>query len=186
MDYLDIYLAKLPEFEGHENHLYRDSAEAGNATTGEGLMLPSVDESIKLGWMAGERPATSDEIRADWNRVMALPAGKKASYYRTDSSLLLLDSEIAMRAKIAVDAVDAELIQAFKDFYTYPPSAKLAMMDMGYSLGVPGLLHKFPEMVLAIFAKNWIGAAMQSKRPQLSVQRNLWVKNLFEAAAKGL
>jgi hypothetical protein len=65
----------------------------------------------------------------------------------------------------------------------YPLPAQLALMDMGFNLGVSGLKSTWPKLNQAIDAQDWKAASVSCYRPQVNAVRNAEVKRLFEKAA---
>lgn len=88
----------------------------------------------------------------------------------------LLDSRISEFKK--------GLRQKFPKFDSYPETAKMAMLDMVFNVGVHGIVTKFPRMKKTIEKSDWITAAKESNRPQASKARNDLVKKWFNEAAK--
>ena len=85
---LDVttYLPKLKEFEGVYSHMYLDTTD--NVTVGAGQMLANVAAAQKLAFEVrpdpapnlpvSARPATPDEIQADFDSVTRQPGGRTA------------------------------------------------------------------------------------------------------------
>lgn len=144
-------------------------------TCGKGTMLPNIAASQALQWYApGDVPATEEQISADWVRVAAINSGYLAKRYFSPEGLYLMPSEIDMQAEKAIMAVDADLTGELPYYASLPDSVQLALIDLGYSLGVHRLLAEFPKLMAAVKARNWPLAAAESKRPQLSITRNEW------------
>jgi GH24 family phage-related lysozyme (muramidase) len=71
----------------------------------------------------------------------------------------------------------------FPDFDDYPLGAQDGLVDMAYSLGMKGLLTKFPKFVDAIRKQDWDSAAKESERGGVGEQRDVMVKKLLHQAA---
>ena len=83
---------------------------------------------------------------------------------------------------IATAEVGAKRV--FPDFDSYPESVQIGLVDMVFNLGAGGVQTKFTNFSEAVKAKNWSEVAKQSNRPQLSDDRNKFVRQLFEKTAK--
>jgi GH24 family phage-related lysozyme (muramidase) len=83
--YLEQSLAKLKEFEGCVPWMYRDTV--GKVTVGVGLMLPDANVAESLPFFLGPRPATSQEIAAEYARVDSLPLGRASTFYKSPTAL---------------------------------------------------------------------------------------------------
>ncbi len=59
--------------------MYRDTV--GKVTVGVGLMLPDVKAAQELPFIMGTRPATPQEIAAEFARIDRLPLGRPSSFY---------------------------------------------------------------------------------------------------------
>lgn len=70
----------------------------------------------------------------------------------------------------------------YAGFEEFPASAQLAVLDLMYNLGAQGLRMKWPTFTKAVKDRRWKDAAEASNRPQLSADRNAWVRGLLEKA----
>jgi GH24 family phage-related lysozyme (muramidase) len=171
---LDIatYLPKLKEFEGVYSHMYLDTAE--HVTVGAGQMLANVAAAQKLAFVVRPdpaanppvtaRPATTDEIQADFNSVNQQPGGRVAGFYRQFTKLDLPASAIDSVLNSKVEEFTASLCARFSDFNSYPAEACAAIFDMAYNLGVEKLTSEFPTFSKAVKAMDWATAAQECQR----------------------
>lgn len=186
MSYQQDSCAKIESFEGRVPWLYRDTR--GNITVGVGKMLATLDAALALPFQisAPGEFASAEEIANDWNRVMAMPFGQEyaASYYRSGVSCFLAEAEIDALLLEVVQGLDQELGRGFAGWAAYPDEAHLALLDMGYNLGIGGLFAGYPRMCMAVRAKAWEGAAAECARQGIPQARNDWTRQMFEQCAE--
>lgn len=184
MSFRDVYLTKLPDFEGQVPHLYLDSK--GFVTVAIGKMLPNVSASLLLPWRTQSgRPATDEEIKADFARVKAMPRNLLYRRYFTQTSLILPKREIFELLEQCVDDVISRLSFTLPVFRGAPDEAKLGMLDMDFNMGTVRRKDLFPDYSAAIAAADWRGAARYCHRAApVSEDRNTWTRLQFEAASR--
>ena len=169
--------------------MYLDTAD--NVTVGVGQLLPNVEAAQKLAFVLRAsanppvvaRPATGDEIRADFENVSQQPGGRAATFYKQFTSLDLPDSAIDAVLEAKVEEITKQLSVAFPDFNSYPTEACAAILDMGYNLGVEKLTTAFPSFSRAVQARDWATAARECERRGPGRDRNNWTKAQLENAA---
>jgi GH24 family phage-related lysozyme (muramidase) len=71
----------------------------------------------------------------------------------------------------------------YAEFDAFPEPAQIAILDLMYNLGAAGLRTKWPTFTKAVKDRRWKDAAAAANRPQLSSERNKWVRGLLERAA---
>jgi GH24 family phage-related lysozyme (muramidase) len=184
------YLPKLKEFEGVCSHMYLDAT--GNITVGVGNLLANVAAAQKLAFVLRAnplakppvlaRPATADEIRADFERVDNQPAGRLATYYKQFTLLDLPSNVIDSLLNGRVQEFTASICAAFRDFDSYPEEACAAIFDMSFNLGLGKLTSQFPNFCKAVKHVDWSTAAAQCHRNGINDARNAWTKAQFEKA----
>jgi GH24 family phage-related lysozyme (muramidase) len=168
--------------EGSISHMYLDTV--GKVTVGVGNMLPDVASAQKLGFVDRKtlKAATKEEIKAEFEKVIKLTKGLKASAYKKDTTLELPSTAIETLLDNRIETFKKELKLKFPSFATYPTNVQFALLDMAFNLGTNGLVTKFPNFKKAIEAKDWKKAASESNRPQVSGTRNATVKKWLEEA----
>jgi GH24 family phage-related lysozyme (muramidase) len=178
----DEVLSDFENWEGKISHMYLDTK--GLVTVGVGKMLPDATAAQELDFVrrADGGSATADEIAADFNTVSAQAAGRLAATYKKYTSLDLPDEAIGDLLKIVVEGFENDLEQSYAGYDNYPLSAKRALLDMIYNLGLDGLL-KFKKMKASVEAGDWTTAAAQCHRNGPSEARNNWTRDLFLDAA---
>ena len=82
----------------------------------------------------------------------------------------LLDSDIQQ--------FEAQLRQKIPNWDELPPTVQEALFDMGFNLGIGGLLE-FKRLLAAVAAADWTTAAAESHRMGISDERNQETANLF-------
>ncbi len=181
MTYLEQSLEKLKEFEGCVPWMYRDTV--GKVTVGVGLMLPDAQAAQTLPFLLNNRPATPEEITAEYARVDAMTLGKAAAFYRIPASLELSQQTIDARLLSVLLGFEADLRGEFPRYDAFPDAIKMALLDMIYNLGPAGLFHGFPHLVAAIQSGNWSLAADHCTRRGPAPARNNWTKQQFLSVA---
>lgn len=191
---------KLAESEGKYSYMYLDTVN--KVTVGIGNQLPDADAAVELPFMIEEdgkiRAATDQEIRDGFNGLPVQPAGcdsetkegrakcRSAKYYEPFNKLRLEVSvvESLCRTRVETDFI-AGLRGLFKDYDTFPSRVKAAMLDIVYNVGVGGFsAAEWPSFHRAVAARDWQWAADESKRGQVQPERNKFVKELLEEAAR--
>ncbi len=113
-------------------------------------MLPDVKAAQALPFLLGARPATPQEIAAEFARVDAMTMGRASSFYRTSTSLELTQQTIDEKLSAVLEGFEADLKTEFPHYDTLPDSVKMALLDMIYNLGPAGLFKGFPHLVAAV------------------------------------
>lgn len=199
----------LAEHELDVEYMYRDTStdttgvgcDGGCITIGIGNKFESVDDAVALqgsffitGDDGVQRAATEQEIRDEFNNLARQPANcsnnNTASCYaythwRTRTNLVLSDEA---RNGLCQGRLSNEFIPGLQRIYgadewnAMPTTVQYALIDMAYNLGTEGLRRNWPRFNRAIRNQDWAAAATDSNRPQLSDERNAYVRDLLEAA----
>jgi GH24 family phage-related lysozyme (muramidase) len=171
---LETYEARLP-------YMYKDTTD--NVTIGVGHRLADAAAAQELAFeTSAKEKATGDEIKDAFEAVQKAKKGMLAQKYESLTSLRLPNDVITQLLTADVDEFEALLKSRFPDYSSYPSDVQLGLLDMIFNLGQTGLTSKFPKFVKAVKAKKWTDAAAESNRPQLSAERNAYVKALFDNA----
>jgi GH24 family phage-related lysozyme (muramidase) len=187
------YLPKLKEFEGAIPYMYLDTDTPGNVTVGVGNMLPNADAAKKLAFQMRAdptakppilvpRPATAEEIQADFESVKKQTAAKVATYYKQFTKLDLPDTVIDSLLTSRVTEFKVGLIASFPDFNLYPEEACAALFDMAFNVG-PKFTTQFATFSKAVKAQDWVTAAKECHRVGPPDSRNDWTKAQFDKVA---
>jgi GH24 family phage-related lysozyme (muramidase) len=178
--YLEQSLAKLKEFEGCVPWMYRDTV--GKVTVGVGLMLPDAKAAEALPFVVGTRPATPEEIAAEYARVDAMAMGRASAFYKTAASLVLTQQTIDAKLSSVLAGFEADLRAQFPRYDSLPDGVKMALLDMIYNLGPAGLFKGFPHLVAAVETGAWAQAAEHCTRRGPGPARNDWTRQQFLSA----
>jgi GH24 family phage-related lysozyme (muramidase) len=179
--YLEQSLTKLKEFEGCVPWMYRDTV--GKVTVGVGLMLPDTKAAESLPFLLGTRPATPQEIAAEYARVDSLPQGRASAFYKSATTHLELTQQtIDEKLTTVLQGFETELRTHLPHYDTLPDGVKLALLDMTYNLGPEGLFKDFPHLITAVESGSWAEAAAHCMRRGPSSARNAWTREQFLSA----
>jgi GH24 family phage-related lysozyme (muramidase) len=163
-------LARLKRFEGETDYLYRSTA--GDLTAGIGHSFPGEASALAIPWQVGARAGTPQEISRDWHKIRTTPAGLVAAEYERLTSVRLAAGTVASLAERDITAVLIQLRMAIGGFDTFPEPAQEAIFDMGFNLGVAGLVKKFPRFLAAVDKGNWMAATAECQRLGVGPLRN--------------
>ncbi|SBS29330.1 hypothetical protein MSP8887_01048 [Marinomonas spartinae] len=135
--------------------------------------------------VASGRLATKEEIIRDFNSIQKQPKGRVAEYYKRFVELHISNSDIDTLTKNHINSFQKELIKVFPEYPTFPNEAKMALLDLIFNVGMTNLNTQWPRLKKAVLNQNWEKAAQESNRKYpIPPERNNYVKNLFEKAAK--
>lgn len=173
------YQKHFEQMEGRVNHLYLDSR--GVVTVGIGCRVyDPVD--VYLFNKSDHKPAELSDKRKDFQKVHSMRAGLAMSEYDE-----ICDTYMA---EVEVDRLFWEKLLGFlKDLNAsgfpkldeYPRLSQLALVDMTYTLGVHGLVTKFPEFVKAFKRRDWARCEAECERNGISESRNNWAASTFRS-----
>ncbi len=175
---------KLEQYEGKISHMYLDSK--GFVTVGIGHLIRNLAAAQQLKFKNTKNmPASTAEIKTDFEAVKKQPANRLAIYYKRFTQLTLSDTEIDKLTDKHIDAFGKELKIIYPGFDQFPSPVKLALFDLVFNVGMTDLRIKWPNFNAAIKANDWQKAANNSNRKApISRERNKYVKDLLEKAAK--
>lgn len=176
-----LVLARLNTFEGRIPYMYR--CTGGEVTVGIGHAIPTADDAVKLSWMLGSRPATPDEVRADYARIAATPKGQVASAYAPLTTCRMPNGAIDTLVAGDIAIFTGKLAARLPNWNRYPECVQAALFDMGFNLGVDGLL-KFHKMLAACAAADWKTTAAECHREGIGDDRNNQTAALILQALK--
>ena len=172
----------LTKFEGNIPHMYR--CTGGKVTVGVGRAFESAAEACKFSWRIGNQPAKASDIAGDFLRVSAAELNHPAGFYKKLTTCTMLPEDISTLLDQDISRFEEELKQKLPNWNSYPDEVQRALFDMGYNLGVNGLLGKFPKMLAAVNAHEWETAAKECQRQGIGDARNAATAALFRTARK--
>ncbi len=164
--------------------MYRDTV--GKVTVGVGLMLPDAKAAQGLPFVIGARSATPEEIAAEYARVDAMATGRASAFYKTPTSLVLMQQTIDAKLGSILAGFEADLRTQFRHYDSLPDNVKMALLDMIYNLGPVGLFKGFPHLVAAVETGAWAQAAEHCTRRGPGPARNDWTRQQFLSAVVGI
>ena len=180
---LNSFTIQLHKFEGSVPWMYLDTG--GVVTVGVGCQLSTPSSARGLPFLDPSGiPANAGEILRNYEQVLKMEPGMKPEFYRTPSSVLLAETTISSLLMRRVKECDADLGSSYSFGYgSAPQPAKLALLDMLFTLGPHGLFRGFPELMTDVQHTDWAAAALHCHRKGVSKERNAWTAAQFKAAA---
>ncbi|MEO6805114.1 MAG: hypothetical protein ABI286_09510 [Edaphobacter sp.] len=173
----------MKEFEGCVPWMYRDTV--GKITVGVGLMLHDARTAQVLPFVLGTRPATPEEIAAEYARVDAMAMGRASVFYKAPAALELTQQTIDAKLSAVLAGFESDLRAEFTHYDTLPDGVKMALLDMIYNLGPAGLFKGFPHLIAAVQTGAWAQAAEHCMRRGPGAARNAWTREQFLSAVVG-
>jgi GH24 family phage-related lysozyme (muramidase) len=174
MDTADVR-TRLERFEGRIPYMYR--CTGGEVTVGIGHAIHSAADAQELTW----RSAVS-QVAVDFTKVAAEPKGLAASHYAPLTACRMGNDAIDQLCTADVASFTTQLEKTLLKWGTYPEPAQAALFDMAYNLGIGGL-KKFPRMLAAVDAGDWVTAANECHRNGIGDARNQETAALFRKCA---
>jgi GH24 family phage-related lysozyme (muramidase) len=178
---------KHTDVENYLPYMYRD--REGNVTVGIGHLLPTASDAKNLNFFTrGPNVGAMDlDIERAFNRVKnaPMPLNTVPTAFQRLTNIRISE---AYAETLELDDMDEfqRILRSkgyFPEFETYPIAAKMAILDMAYTLGAKGLREGFPVFTSAVRRRNWKLAAQESHRKQPSAQRNQIVRDWLQQAA---
>lgn len=174
--YMTMCINNLKRHEGFKNTMYKDSL--GNITIGIGHLLATADMAAMLPFTrtdhishghgdtdTEEQSLTADQIKTAFNRY------KDDSNYSIGQFHISNDSVIGQSIK-DVQTTETGLRGLYSDYDDFSESRKMALIDMGFNLGVSKLATDFPKFNDAVNRGDWSTAAAESHRAGLDDSKN--------------
>lgn len=158
----EVRVAVHKNLENHEGRvlaIYPDSEVIPTCGVGHALFTP-VDAYKITFWRASGILATRDEILKAWTAVK-YGGLKRALMMAYDETERVLNEDLDYFEKIVK--------LAFPGVDSYPQSVQVAIYDIAVNTGS---FRKWPRFSAAILARDFVTAAKESNRPQVSETRN--------------
>jgi GH24 family phage-related lysozyme (muramidase) len=172
-------IARLKQFEGCINHMYR--CTGGEVTVGIGHALLSPASASNLTWQINGAPAPPGRVQSDYQAVAAAPLGQVANAYQHLTQCRMGDTDVEALVAADVTSFEAQLLKVLPNWHSYPSPAQEALFDMAFNLGIGGLF-KFPTLLKAVNESDWATAAAQCHRRGIQDARNQATAQLFRRA----
>ncbi|MFZ5244135.1 glycoside hydrolase family protein [Enterobacter bugandensis] len=185
---MSMCVNNLKKHEGFKNTMYKDTA--GNITVGIGHLLANAAMAASLPFTRTNTiHAHGDDIESE----VSISKGDITSAFnafKTDSKKAPLNMHLSNDAIIGQCISDVQTtVSGLKGLYagfdSFPNSAKTALVDMGFNLGIPRLHSEFPKFNSAVNRKDWNTAANESHRTGIGEGRNNDTKGQLQQAASG-
>lgn len=81
--------------------------------------------------------------------------------------------------------IQRDALTIFPEFFSYPLSVQIGLMDMLSTLGANKLKQQFPKFTRAIKNKDWLSASRECSRRNQKPDRNDFISELFKAGYSG-
>lgn len=156
----------IEKHEGNYSYMYLD--HKGLVTVGIGHYLPNAADAMCRPFRNKKtlQPATPQQIEAEWQKLKDMNSlNRRAIYFKDKTELELSGPDVEklflsedLEKKIPLSRLEKE-IPGFKEA---PESAKIALWDMAFALGIGGL-KKFTKLQAAVKAGDWHAAAVECK-----------------------
>ncbi len=174
--------------EGVINYPYLDTK--GFITVGIGTNVNTFEKFIKFSWLDkfSEEEATSEQIKSSFNNLVCAKSIGDYDYHHTFykplSSIKATNESIeehyVAKAKEMIETFIKICSESNIDYLSLPHKAQDALFDMLYNLGPTELVPaNWPNLFASIKQQDWIRAAKECRRQDVSTNRNLMVRNLF-------
>ena len=183
---------KLEEYEGRYNHLYLDTV--GKVTVGIGHLIPDRHSITTVPMYTAQNgqavaPASTIQKQLEFDHIIKQKRNYRASWYKQYCKLIMKDSDIEIQRDRHINSFYAELSTQYstgagypKSFDFLPRQVQLVLFDMIFNLGATKLKSQFIKFNTAIQNEDWLTASVECHRPQVSLSRNTYVKNLLQSA----
>ena len=169
-------------------YMYKD--EKDNVTVGIGTLLEDAQEAKGLPFVerGTNKKAHKNHIINAFNKVKNSPISGIAGHlkFKPVTNIVISEADAVNLASKDMQAFINELkMQRFyREFDTFPVTAKMGLLDMIYTLGLTRLLDQFDTFNPAVRRRDWKLAAIESSRKKIAPSRNQIIQQWFEQAAK--
>lgn len=171
----------LRRFEGASPWMYLDTANPPRVTVGIGVMLPNVGAAVALPFQRVDlnRGATETEIAAAYGRVCEMRGGLGLGAYRVEPPIELPPEEVTALAVRRLNEVFLPGLSRMESGFEWLPwPAQQVLVDMAWNIGIGGL-RQFHRLAMAVQAKDWQRAAVESHVSTSRPARNDWRRDTF-------
>ncbi|MEE8188190.1 MAG: hypothetical protein V3T80_03180 [Kiloniellales bacterium] len=168
-------------------YMYLD--KKGYVTVGIGTLLENSQEAEGLPFVerGTNKSAHKNHIINAFNKVKNSGlAGSRHTVFEPLTSIEISEADAIAKAwgdaRVFIEELKKQ--DFFREFDTFPVTAKMGLLDMIYTLGLPNLLTIFKVFNPTVRRRDWRIAANESSRSTVSASRNQIVRQWFEQAAK--
>ncbi len=169
-------------------YMYKDENEF--VTVGIGTLLEDAQEAKDLPFVerGTNKPAHDNHKINAFNKVKNSPISGQAGHlkFKPVTNIVISEADAVTQAWKDIQAFTDELKlqRFFREFDTFPVTAKMGLLDIIYTLGLTELLGQFKTFNPAVRRRDWKLAANESSRKKIAPSRNQIVRQWFEQAAK--
>ncbi len=169
-------------------YMYKDENEF--VTVGIGTLLEDAQEAKDLPFVerGTNKPAHDNHKINAFNKVKNSPISGQAGHlkFKPLTNIVISEADAVTQAWKDIQAFTDELKlqRFFREFDTFPVTAKMGLLDIIYTLGLTELLGQFKTFNPAVRRRDWKLAANESSRKKIAPSRNQIVRQWFEQAAK--
>ncbi|BBW24589.1 glycoside hydrolase family protein [Enterobacter kobei] len=172
---MSMCVNNLKKHEGFKNKMYKDTG--GNITVGVGHLLATAEMAAALPF---KKTATINQGHGNAEDIdKAVSAGDiKAAFnkYATDFSAIpnihLTNDAVISECIKDVQITETGLRSLYTGYDAFSNDRKVALVDMGFNIGIPKLKSNFPNFNAAVNRGDWPTAAVESHRTGLDDSRN--------------
>jgi hypothetical protein len=168
--------------------MYKDQKE--HVTVGIGTLLEDAQEAKGLPFVerGTNKKAHKNHIINAFNKVNNSPISGQAGHlkFKPLTNIVISEADAVVQASNDMQAfiIELKMQRFFREFGTFPVTAKMGLLDMTYTLGLTELLAQVHTFNPAVRRRDWKLAAVESNRKKISASRNQIVRQWFEQAAK--
>jgi len=178
--------------EGNVDHMYLDKKKL--VTVANGNLIDPVAEAVKMPfrWRDSKRPATSDEIRAEWLAIKSNSSLAKLGHTAAAkvAKLELSDRDMGriVAERLRANEIAANSIPALAHWAGWPADAQMGLMSMFWALGPTKFRVEFPKFQAAARDANFLGCMAEcdideTDNPGIA-PRNRAQRIMFKLAAR--
>lgn len=159
---VQIFPQHAAKHEGEFLLLYADIR--GLITSSIGVLLDPIHLALPLPWMIGDRRATEEEIRKDWNALKSRPELRTWTAKRQASltSIRLTQDASDSLVRQRLNANVAYVRRFLHNWDDAPSDAQLAAASLFWAIGA-GVDKTRPEFVKAFNAGDWLACKSHSR-----------------------
>ena len=191
---VEVLVQDCIDREKFEPSFYRDASENGWVTALIGRKFNSAFEAAQLrlddgtsAWRIGDRPATVNEISADFVRVFSMPPAMLAEHYAAPTSpRASLEFAVGLCRKEVTGIYLPAVVKRVPDVFSMPSGVARALVTIAYATGVHGL-DGWPHMLGSVNRRDFAGIVQRVEyhlKPPASVATNTRLEGWFAEAAK--
>lgn len=168
-------------------YIYKDKKD--NVTVGIGTHLENAQDAKILPFVdrRTNQPVHDNHKINAYNKVKNSPISGTAGHlvFKPLTNIVISEADAVNQASkdLQIFIGELQMQRFYRDFDTFPVTAKMGLLDMIYTLGLPELLDQFKKFNPAVRSRDWKFAASESSRKDIAPSRNQIAQQWFEEAA---